>query len=118
MKSQTTHVAIVPGGPRAKTLRDISQKLFYGSCFCQFALVFTVSYEVVSRGIFGIPTMWSFDISSYLMLLIIFLGVAYVFVLALVELLLYRLCGFSRAGAFALGRYRRCFRKLEWKTCH
>ena len=27
----------------------------------------------------------------------------YVFVLALVELLLYRLCGFSRAGAFALG---------------
>ena len=79
MKSHTTHVAIVPGGPLAKTLRDISQKLFYGSCFCQFALVFTVSYEVVSRGIFGVPTMWSFDVSSYLMLLIIFLGVAYVF---------------------------------------
>lgn len=79
MESHTTHAAIVSGGPLTKTLRYISQKLFYGSCFCQFALVFTVSYEVVSRGIFGVPTMWSFDVSSYLMLLIIFLGVAYVF---------------------------------------
>lgn len=79
MRSHTTHVAIVPKGALAKTLRYISQKLFYGSCFCQFALVFAVSYEVVSRGAFGSPTMWSFDISSYLMLLIIFLGAAYVF---------------------------------------
>lgn len=79
MKSHTTHVAIVPGGGLANALRYISQKLFYGSCFCQFALVFAVSYEVVSRGIFGSPTMWSFDVSSYLMLLIIFLGAAYVF---------------------------------------
>jgi C4-dicarboxylate transporter, DctQ subunit len=80
MKAQEhTDAATAPGGPLAKTLRYLSKNLFYVSCICQFALVFTVSYEVVSRGIFGIPTMWSFDISSYLMLFIIFLGVAYVF---------------------------------------
>lgn len=70
--------APAPGGPFAKILRYISQKLFYGSCLFLFALVVAVSYEVVARGIFGYPTVWSFDVSCYLMLFLIFLGVAYV----------------------------------------
>lgn len=79
MKAHGSHEPVIPKGPLAGILRKINEKLFYVSCFCQFALVFAVSYEVVSRGIFGSPTMWSFDVSSCLMLFIIFLGVAYVY---------------------------------------
>lgn len=79
MKVHGSHEPVVPKGPLAAMLRKINSKLFYVSCFCQFALVFAVSYEVVSRGIFSSPTMWSFDVSGCLMLFIIFLGVAYVY---------------------------------------
>jgi len=79
MNAHGSHEPVVPKGPLAGVLRQVNQKLFYVSCFCQFVLIFSVSYEVVSRGIFSSPTMWSFDVSSCLMLFIIFLGVSYVY---------------------------------------
>ncbi len=67
-----------PEGLARKVLSTLNQYLFWFSCVCLFALVVAVSFEVVARGVFGHPTIWSFDVSCYLMLFIIFLGAPYV----------------------------------------
>lgn len=48
------------------------------SCFCVVILIFSVAYEVLMRYVFNSPTNWSFEISSYLYLALILLGVSHV----------------------------------------
>jgi len=48
------------------------------SCVCVVILIFSVAYEVLMRYVFNSPTNWSFEISSYLYLVLILLGVSHV----------------------------------------
>jgi C4-dicarboxylate transporter, DctQ subunit len=43
---------------------------------CVIAMMVVVTYEVVSRYLLNSPTMWSDEISSYLLIAIVFLGLA------------------------------------------
>jgi TRAP-type mannitol/chloroaromatic compound transport system permease small subunit len=40
-------------------------------------LVLTMTYEVISRYVFGAPTLWSYDVSYFLSSLMIMMGMAY-----------------------------------------
>ena len=48
------------------------------SCFGVVALIFSVAYEVLMRYVFNSPTVWSFEISGYLYLVLVLLGVSHV----------------------------------------
>lgn len=59
-------------------IRFLSRKLFYAGAVFLFILVILITLEVVARRFLGRPTSWSFEISTYLLSLIIFLPIAYV----------------------------------------
>lgn len=48
------------------------------SCSCVVALIFSVAYEVLVRYVFNSPTIWSYEISSYLYLVLVLLGLPHV----------------------------------------
>jgi TRAP-type C4-dicarboxylate transport system permease small subunit len=56
----------------------ISRTFFRAGYFFLLALVAIITMEVIARRVLGKPTSWSFDVSTYLMVLIIFLPVGYV----------------------------------------
>jgi TRAP-type C4-dicarboxylate transport system permease small subunit len=66
------------GNRVGRGFNQISQKLFQAGYVFLLALVAIITFEVIARRILGAPTSWSFDISTYLMMLIIFLPVGYV----------------------------------------
>jgi len=53
---------------------EIVAKIF---AWAMVALVLTMSYEVVSRYVFGKPTLWSYDVSYFLGSMTLMLGMAY-----------------------------------------
>lgn len=60
---------------RAKWSRflDASQSL---CALCVLGMAFAVGYEIVARGLFDAPTIWSQEVSVYLLIAIGFLGLA------------------------------------------
>lgn len=57
-------------------LNKISHAVAYFSGLCFLIVAFIVTYEIIARGIFNSPTEWVLEISTYLVIIAGFLGMA------------------------------------------
>lgn len=56
---------------------QINEKISKGSSFLIFALILTLTYEVVARYFFGAPTQWSFNLTYFISSFFLMLSMGY-----------------------------------------